>query len=145
MDASADGARRARPIPVVVAAIICFLQAAIFGVNMLVGLGIAALGFEGRGLHDSSALLLGVGLLIAALCLGVGILYLLGGRRLLRGRREWHRAVLIGFGLTIAGGVVAFYAQGGNTWDLVLPVGSTVGLVLLALPRSRAYFSGSPE
>lgn len=140
MDATGAGSRTARPTTVLVAAIICFLQAAVFVINMLVGAGIAVLGVEGRGLHGGSSLLLAAGLLIVAFCLAAGILYLLGGRGLLRGRRRWYRGVQVIFVLSVAGGLGAYFAQSGNAWDLTLPVGSTVGLVLLALPRSRAFF-----
>lgn len=145
MDASVTDAPATRPVAVLVTAIICFILAAVFGVNLLVGLALVILGAEGRALHDGANLLLVAGFLLTALFFAVGLLYLLGGLGLLRSRRRWYRAALVLFGLTILGGVIVFFAQGGNPWDLVPAVGALVGLVLLALPRSRDWFASGAQ
>lgn len=134
--------RQSRPATVLAAAVICFVEAGICGLFVLVGIVIAVLGAEAHGAGTESGLLITAGVVAAAVSLGLGVLYVLCGRGLLRGDRTWYQAALALLGLSVVVGVVGFALQR-NLWDLLWPLIDLVAIwLLVGRPRSRAFFRG---
>lgn len=131
-----------RPATVLAAAVICFVEAGVCGLFLLAGIVIAVLGAEAHGAGTDSGLLVTAGVVVAALFLVLGALYVLCGRGLLRGRRVWYLATLALAGLSVVVGVVGFAVQR-NLWDLLWPLIDLVAIwLLVGTPRSRAFFLG---
>ncbi len=132
--------RAGRPAAVVAAAVICLVAAGFCGLGVLAGVVITVLGAEAHGAGTDSGLLISAGLVIVAVFLVVGLLYVLCGRGLLRGRRAWYLAALGLLSLSVVVGVVGFALQR-NLWDLLWPVVDVVAIgLLVGTPRSRAFF-----
>lgn len=138
--------RAARPVRVVVAAVICFVEAGFCALGVLAGAVITVLGAKALGVGTASGPLISAGVLILAVFLVVGLLYVLCGRGLLRGRRAWYLAALGLLSLSAAVGAVGFAVQR-NPWDLLWPLIDAGAIGLLAGARSRAFFlaPGGPE
>lgn len=129
-----------RPATVVAVAVICFVEAGFCGLGALAGIVITVLGAEAHAAGTAAGLLIGTGILILAVFLVVGLVYVLCGRGLLRGSRIWYLATLALLSLSVLAGAVAFGALR-NPWDLLWPA---VDVVLIALlvgtPQTRAFF-----
>lgn len=134
--------RASRPPTVLAAAVICFVEGGVCGLFALAGVVIAVLGAEAHGAGTASGLLITAGVLVAALFLVLGVLYVLCGRGLLRGHRTWYLATLALLGLSVVVGLVGFAVQR-NLWDLLWPLVDLVAIwLLVGTPRSRAFFPG---
>lgn len=131
-----------RPGTVLAAAVICFAEAGVCGVFVLVGVVIAVLGAEAHGAGTDAGLLITAGVVASAVSLALGVLYVLCGRGLLRGDRVWYLAGLALLSLTVVLGVIGFAVQR-NLWDLLWPLIDVVAIwLLVGTPRSRAFFLG---
>ena len=140
--AAPDSEERApRPATVVAAAVICFVEAGFCGLGVLAGLVITVLGLEARAAGTNSGLLISAGVLILAVFLVLGLLYVLCGRGLLSGHRAWYLAALVLLCVSALVGVVGFAVQR-NLWDLLWPLVDVIAIGLLVGPRSRAFLLG---
>lgn len=132
--------RPARPATVLLAAIACFVAAAVCGAGVLVGIILIVISIVG-----SLPLAVVLFVFFVAVCVAAGILYVLGGVGLLRGRRGWYLTVLVLHCLTIVVGVAAFLFGGRSGWELAWAVLGATGYALMGPPPTRAWCEGRPS
>lgn len=124
----------ARPGAVTAVVVISYLQAAL---ALLVAVGFLILGLTAGGGRGQGVVLV----VEAALFAVIGILLALMGNRLGKRSRGWRIAYLVLMGIAV---VLGLTDVGQNPSSLGGTILGVVCIVLLLLPRSRAWFAFRP-